>query len=146
MRLTELLSTDFGKGAPADLNCAERLFYGANTAYELGYDEEVRKLAGLFGGGMYSGSVCGAVTGSLMALGKLIIDSCAHNTDNASDVANAFLDNYREKAGALDCAALRPMYHTPETKCYKTQQLAAEVLDDLVISLGLMDESGNMLK
>ena len=48
--LKELLET--GYGVKEDLNCAEKILYGANRAYQLGFDRDDLKVAAGFGGGM----------------------------------------------------------------------------------------------
>ncbi len=65
---------------------------------EMGMNPEIAyRLSAQFGGGMRRGSVCGAVTGGLMALGLL----------GADDRSTAdFQRRFREKAGAMDCAEL----------------------------------------
>lgn len=70
-------------------------------AEELGLDHETfYRLAAQFGSGMRRGSVCGAVTGGLMALGLLGADSRA---------AAEFQRRFKEKTGAMDCAGLLKM-------------------------------------
>ena len=60
------------KGSPV-YNCCQSVV--SVFAEDLGYDEEAAvKTASLFGGGMQMGSVCGAITGGLMALGLAGID------------------------------------------------------------------------
>ena len=48
--LAELIKNGFGE--KEDLNCAEKILWGANNAYNLGLDREALKLASGFGGGM----------------------------------------------------------------------------------------------
>ena len=50
MGLYEYLSSGFGKAE--DLNCAEKILYGANEIYDLGIDKNDLKMAAGFGGGM----------------------------------------------------------------------------------------------
>ena len=68
-------------------------------AEELGLDEEaVLNLTEHFGSGMRRGSVCGAVTGGLMALGLM--------GKNSSQDAQAFQRAFREWVQHLECAEL----------------------------------------
>lgn len=69
--LADLIDKGFGKDQ--DLNCAEKILWGANQAYGLGLDHEALKLASGFGGGMGIGSLCGAVASSVMTLSKLYV-------------------------------------------------------------------------
>ncbi len=79
-------------------NCAQSVV--VPFAKDAGIDEETAyRVASNFGGGMKMGSVCGAVTGGLMALGLL-------GKDDPSD-ANAFCRRIRENhAGCLMCRDL----------------------------------------
>ena len=69
-------------------------------AEDLGYDEAAcMRAATYFRGGMQMGSVCGAVTGALMALGLAGLDDAA--------VANAFVRRVREAhGGTVECREL----------------------------------------
>ena len=79
-------------------NCAQSVI--VPFAKELGVsEEEVMRFAVHFGGGMKMGSVCGAVTGALMALGLYGIDDPKE--------ANAFCRKFREAhEGCLECRDL----------------------------------------
>lgn len=79
-------------------NCAQAVLLP--FAEDLGMSEEdVMRIAVHFGGGMKMGSICGAVTGGLMALGLAGLD--------APQIANAFCRKIRENhEGMLDCKDL----------------------------------------
>lgn len=77
-------------------NCAQATFIP--FAEEQGLDHHAAyRLAAQFGSGMRRGSVCGAVTGGLMALGLRGADS---------HTAAEFQRLFKERTGALDCAQL----------------------------------------
>ena len=77
-------------------NCCQAVI--VPFAESLGLDREAfYRVGGQFGSGMRRGSVCGAVTGGLMALGLL-------GADNQTGVE--FQRRFREQAGALDCSEL----------------------------------------
>lgn len=59
--LLKLLQDGFGSAM--DLNCAEKILYGANWAYNMKLPGEALKLAAGFGGGMGVESSCGVITG-----------------------------------------------------------------------------------
>lgn len=69
-------------------------------AQDVGYDEDAcMKAATYFRGGMQMGSVCGAITGGLMALGLAGIDDTA--------VLNAYYQKIREHHdGMMNCKDL----------------------------------------
>lgn len=95
---------------------------------ELGLDRETfYRLAAQFGSGMRRGSVCGAVTGGLMALGLLGADS---------RTAAEFQRRFNERAGAMDCAALLKLAkengEEKHAHCDRMVATAAEIVDELM--------------
>ncbi len=79
-------------------NCCQSV--AAIFAQDAGYDEETcMRAAACFRGGMMMGSVCGAITGGLMALGLAGVDD--------SRVLNEYYRNIRENHnGMMDCRDL----------------------------------------
>ena len=71
--LLKLLQDGFGSAM--DLNCAEKILYGANWAYNMKLPGEALKLAAGFGGGMGVESSCGVITGGVMVLSSLYVFS-----------------------------------------------------------------------
>ena len=73
-------------------NCAQSV--STIFAEDAGYDEAAAMSAATyFRGGMQMGSVCGAITGSLMALGLSGIDD--------AQVLNGFYNSIRQRTGGL---------------------------------------------
>ena len=85
------------EGRPA-WNCCQAVV--SVFAEDAGYDEEAcMKAATYFRGGMQTGAVCGAVTGSLLALGLAGVDD--------PQVANDLIRRVRENHdGMIDCKDL----------------------------------------
>ena len=77
-------------------NCAQSVVmpFAAETGMN---EEDARRIAANFGGGMKRGSVCGAVTGALMALGLLGLDD--------AETVDAFYEGLKAHK-SLDCAEL----------------------------------------
>lgn len=128
--LADLIRNGFGE--KEDLNCAEKLLYGANIAYDLGLDKEALKLAAGFGGGMAIEDKCGALTASIMVLGKLFIKERAHESEKIKELSRKLFENYGKEMGYIDCAPLKKMYRTEELKCRNIILKAAEILDSIV--------------
>ena len=106
-------------------NCAQATFIP--FAEEQGLDHHaVYRMAAQFGSGMRRGSVCGAVTGGLMALGL-------RGADNHT--AAEFQRLFKERAGALDCAQL--LQNAKETgedrkaHCDRMVLTAVELVEEL---------------
>ena len=121
-----------GFGIDQDFNCAEKILYGANEAYGLGLDKKALKMAAGFGGGMAVGSVCGALTGSIMVLGNLFVVDKAHESTRSKDLVKELLANYEKEMGSINCEPLKEKYRTEKEKCFYVILKAAETLDAIV--------------
>ncbi|NCB63633.1 MAG: C_GCAxxG_C_C family protein [Clostridia bacterium] len=87
--------------------------------------EQAGAMAAHFGAGMRMGSVCGAVTGGLMALGLL---------GKGEEAAGAFRRRFQEEARNLNCAnLLRTAVERGEPRkehCDRMVRLAAELVEE----------------
>lgn len=87
-------------------NCAEAVLAGATGS------RQCVNLASGFGGGIgRSGSVCGAVTGAVMALGQIMGMRCEDSTATPrqlQEAVNDLLDSFRKEFGAHLCGELIP--------------------------------------
>ena len=128
--LAELLNSGYGN--KEDLNCAEKILYGANEVYKLGLDKEALKMAAGFGGGMGIEDKCGAVTAAIMVLGRLFVNERAHESTKVKDLTTELFDRYREEMGDIDCKPLKETHRTEEVKCKYVIIKAAEILDSIV--------------
>lgn len=128
--LKEMIEKDFGEDM--DLNCAEKILYGANKAYDLNIDGDNLRLAAGFGGGMGIEGVCGALSGGVMALSKIYVKKVAHQS-NIKEITTEFLGKYEKEMGSLNCAKLKEEYRTDELKCKLVILKAAEILDEIVL-------------
>ncbi len=137
--LGKLLQQGFAEGR--DLNCAETILYGANEAYKLGLGGEALKMAAGFGGGMAIESVCGALTGSIMVLGRLFVEERAHKSPRLKELIKELLVRYREEMGSIQCDVLKESYRTEEKKCREVIEKAALVLDEVIATGGQREAS-----
>lgn len=122
-----------GYGNDKDLNCAEKILYGANWAYDLKLPAEALKLAAGFGGGMGVESVCGALTGGIMVLSHLYVKQCAHESSYIKELEGEFIKSFREEMGYDDCKCLKENFRNDEVKCNPVIFKAAEVLDRIIL-------------
>ena len=125
-----LLKNGFGQNE--DYNCAEKILYGANEAYHLGLSKDALKMSAGFGGGMAIEDVCGALTASIMVLGRLFVRENAHESTRIKDLTKELLESYRAAMGDIDCTPLKARYRTEEIKCRDVILKAAEILDEIV--------------
>lgn len=128
--LKELIAGGFGE--KEDLNCAEKILRGANIVYKLGLDEDALRLASGFGGGMAIEDKCGALTASIMVLGKLFVRERAHESAKIKELTKELFNEYNKEMGSIDCAPLKATHRTDELKCRNVILKAAEILDSLV--------------
>jgi C_GCAxxG_C_C family probable redox protein len=127
--LSDLIREGYGK--EQDLNCAEKILYGANEAYNLRLSSEALRLAAGFGGGMGIEDLCGALAASVMVLGRLFVAQNAH-ASKIKELTSEFLANYRREMGAIDCAPLKAAHRNEEVKCDRVILKAAEVLEQII--------------
>ncbi|MDI6604017.1 C-GCAxxG-C-C family protein [Aceticella autotrophica] len=84
-------------------NCCKSVLLAANEKLNLGLDEKAMNLALGFGTGMKVGSVCGAITGGIMA-----ISSYYENDPRMVTVkTKEFIKNIKDKFGTLECRELK---------------------------------------
>jgi len=129
-KLEALLRAGFGNDL--DLNCAEKVLYGANWAYDLKLAPETLKLAAGFGGGMGIESSCGAMTGAIMVLSHLYVKRNSHESERIKEVETQFIAAFAKELGAMDCKALKAAHRTEQEKCNKIIFTAGKLLDELV--------------
>ena len=121
-----------GYGEKEDLNCAEKILYGANQVYHLGLDQQALKMVAGFGGGMAIESVCGALTASIMVLGYLFIKKNAHESSRIKDLTQELFMSYRKEMNNINCDSLKAEHRTDELKCRNVIAKAAEILDKII--------------
>lgn len=126
-----------------DYNCAESLSRGANEYYGLGLSEEALLALGGFGGGCYSGRMCGACAGSVAAISSKYIHTRAHAEPLACNRVTEFVKAFRETLGSDLCDELKERYwddSLEKCKCVKTVELAVQVLEKQMAKYMAEDE------
>lgn len=118
-----------GYGNDLSLNCAEKILYGSNKVYNLGLEREALKMAAGFGGGMTVESVCGALTGGIMVLGRLFK---SEDKEKLKEIVKEFIEAYRQEMGEIDCTPLKDRYKTEDDGCHNIIVKAAEILEEII--------------
>lgn len=123
-------------------NCAESLLLAANDAYGLGLTErEIAMMKG-FGGGMGAGSVCGALTGAIAALG-LIYPTTKKAVENGLRAdTGKLVAEFEAALSHVDCRVLKPKYHGEQNRCQQTVLLGADVLEKHIAALNAEEPKG----
>lgn len=119
-----------------NFNCAETLLHACNTKYRLGLSEDIMKMMGGFGGGMFIGSSCGALVGCNAALSKMMIKNKAHEElDIIRPAVLRLHHHFRHEAGGHTCVEIKPRLHSTETRCLQTCLCAARAMEKTVEEL-----------
>lgn len=136
--LFELLSDGYGKAM--DLNCAEKILYGANWAYDLKLSPEALKLSAGFGGGMGVGYVCGTISGAIMVLSHLYVTRNSHQNVRIKELEQEFITKFNSFYVCTDCKTLKEKYvDDTEIGCFYIILKAAEILDEIVEREGFVE-------
>lgn len=85
-------------------NCAESIIKAFNE--ETKSDIPV-SIASPFGGGMSVGGTCGAITGTLMAVGALKGRNSSEEKNNSRAMSKDIIDKVKEKYGTIECIELK---------------------------------------
>ena len=117
------------------LNCAVSVLLGANEVYNLGLTKEDAKLVTAFGGGMGCGNLCGALAGSMAALGKVYLSEGEMYNPDFKEVCAGFVTAFTEKWGTTLCAPIKEVSVTPEEKCGKTVLETGNMLQEYIDNL-----------
>lgn len=128
--LYDLIMDDFGE--KEDYNCAEKILYGANEAYGLGLSKDALKLSAAFGGGMGIESVCGALTGAVMALSSKYVKDIAHEDEKIKELSKKLFEEYESEMGSINCKKLKVKYRKEDIGCKNVILAAAKILDNIV--------------
>ena len=113
-------------------NCCERILIAANEAYGLELPPEAIRIGAGFGGGMCIGSVCGALTGAVMALSSRLVSAHEQDEPRIRPLTARLLNQYEQQMGAIDCHSLKERYYTSDGRCRDIILAAARLLDQAV--------------
>ena len=85
-------------------NCAESIIKAFNEDTNL--DIPV-SMASPFGGGMAVGGTCGAITGTLMAVGALKGRNTSEEKNNSRTITKEVITKVKEEYGTIECIELK---------------------------------------
>ena len=123
-------------------NCAESVFLAANEYFGLGLDSNCSKLVGGFGGGVQTGSACGAFLAAVSILAQMCIEDRGHNSRTLRPVVNELSDGLTEKLGSTMCRDIRHAVFEPERRCMVTVSAVCDLLEDITERYGLLKKDG----
>lgn len=130
LMLYDLIMDGFGE--KENYNCAEKILYGANKAYNLGLSKEALKLSAAFGGGMGIESTCGALTGATMALSSKYVKNICHEDKKIKELTKSFFEQFEKEMESINCKELKSKYKREDIGCKNIILMAAKTLDSIV--------------
>ncbi len=111
-------------------NCAESMLMAANEEYNIGLSVSEMELMRGFGGGFGYGLTCGAVSGSVAALSKLICVKVDKETSHA--VTAGFVGEVEKRFESTNCSFLTPIHKKEDTRCYELLLQIADILEETI--------------
>ena len=118
-------------------NCAETLLAAGLASRGRTLSHEGRLAMIGFSGGFSVGSVCGAVTGGVAAIGCLLGGEDEEAFHRAKDAAASYYELCKAAFASADCDAVKPVYRTEETRCLAVVERAAELLEQVLKEYGV---------
>ena len=116
-----------------DYNCSETIIHAANDHYGLNITEEDMRMFAGFGGGVFSGLICGALAASVAVMSKIVVkDKAGKAGKDVRPIISDLVRTFRKELNGVDCAELKPQYFDQEDHCLATVLLSAKVLEDCI--------------
>lgn len=116
-------------------NCAENLFRSANEKYGLGVEEAFVQAIIPFGAGMQTENTCGALLGSLSALGLLYGEAKPTENKKMKAAVIKYVELFSEKYGCLKCEEIKKHFRDENDTCTPVKVGAGEILDEVVANI-----------
>lgn len=116
-------------------SCSETLLLSCVKTFNLNLPEGALKLISGFSGGMYTGNLCGALSGCTAALSMMLVDTCAHETKILPQAERLLVSNFRKYLGNTQCPQIKMVHHNPQTRCLNTCLLAAKAMNKAMLDL-----------
>ncbi len=113
-------------------NCAETLLNSSNDYYNLGIDPKFLKAIVPFGGGFYSERTCGALTGSIAAIGLLFAEDKPTSNDSLKEITKKWVEMFQEEFGSIECKEIKPLHRDEVKGCGPVMARTAQLLEELI--------------
>lgn len=113
-------------------NCAEILLIAANEKYELNLDDRFIKAVCPFGGGMQVEKTCGALIGSIAAIGLLYTEDKPSTNDKMKELTKKYIEEFEKKFGSINCSCIKEKHRDEVLGCNPVKLGAAEIFEQVV--------------
>ena len=111
-------------------NCAEAVYLTSCDRYNLPASTDTLKFAGIFGGGIGTERLCGAVAGALAIIAQKYSDGNARTSTEMKDRSAAFIKDFMEAYNDSDlCKDIKPGSFKEGVRCLSVVEKALEILD-----------------
>lgn len=135
--INELIERELKYGDKKDLfhcNCAEILLMSANEKYSLKLDDKTIKAVTPFGGGIYSERTCGALCGSVAAIGVLFAENKPTSNKIMKEKTKELVKSFEEEFGSLECSYIKKHHRSTTEGCKYVEIKAGEILEKIIES------------
>ena len=111
-------------------NCAEAVYLAACERYDLPKSQDALKVAGIFGGGIGTERLCGAVAGAVAAIALKYSDGNARTSTEMKDRSVAFMKEFLAHYEGTDlCKDIKPIHFKEGVRCLSVVEETLDILD-----------------
>lgn len=129
MMLKDFIGKYYGAG---NYNCAETIVRAANDYYGLELHDRDMIMVAAYGGGIQTGSTCGAVLGAVAVLSMKYVEAKAHESEDIKPVVTKLMRKFNEKFNSTLCKDIKAQVFSPEVKCRNTIEIACDILEETI--------------
>ena len=114
------------------LNCAEVLLIAANEKYKLDLDNKTLKAIAPFGGGIGCEKICGALSGSVAAIGVLFTEDKPTTNTVMKEKRKKLVQAFEDAFGSIECAYIKKHHRDEVFGCKFVEIKAGEILQEII--------------
>ncbi len=115
-------------------NCAELIVIAANEKYDLKLGDRAGNLVAGFGGGMFSGLACGALTGAIVVLSKMYKAERPTDDKQLKAKVRLMISMFRERFEDTECSVLKDRSNQVCDNCVDIKFETARILEEVINS------------
>ena len=111
-------------------NCAEAVYIAACEHYGLPMHDDTLKIAGVFGGGIGTERICGAVAGAVAAIAVKHSSGNARTSAEMKERSVAFMNEFMAMYEGSDlCKDIKPLHFKEGVRCLSVVEAALDILE-----------------
>lgn len=113
-------------------NCAESILNGSNEYYDLNIDKRALKMITPFGGGMYSESTCGMLTGGIAVIGIMFAEEMPTKHLKLKEITRYWIEEFEAALKNINCRLIKDINLKRDEGCANLILKAADILEGVV--------------